>query len=145
PEDDEASVNRIECLLKVARYSEGREFANQLDSPSSTPMRRCVMRFLVLASWALAGDVDARAREMDRFLERYYDWRQEAEKGRVWTWKFDGLIDVIRKSQVDAETKVLLLLLIDLQQGKATFPTLTSLSRTEIADAELRFKNHNLI
>jgi tetratricopeptide (TPR) repeat protein len=123
PDDPDVSTDMAECLVKLGRYSEARELAIKLDSASLSAMRRCVMRFLVLACYGLGGDVSARAREMHVFLERYRAWQEKLRRSGVWTWNFNGLLDAIRKSPADSETKFLLYALIDLQTGKSVLPS----------------------
>ena len=128
PKDVGTKASIAECLIKVGRYREGREFAKQVTSGSTDVVKQQVMRYLRLVSYALEGNASRQNREFGNFLGWLRTHDTEASAATDSRWYFGGLIETIMKSRAPLETKFLLLTLIDLQQGRVATSSMSFFS-----------------
>lgn len=117
PDDYAIKASIAEDLVAVGHYEEARTYALQVMNETQNAVSQCVARFLVLASYLLEDKKSNSDVELANFLNYYrtLDRNFKIEEDR---WVFKGLIKAIDKSKADLQTKSLLLLLINLLQGK---------------------------
>jgi len=124
PDNSYARSSLAENLIKVRKYDEGRKYALQALKDKHDTAHQCIFRFLILSSYLLEGDITNCGKEIAKFLDYFRnlnkDFKVEEE-----AWTFRGLINSISSGSVDLQTKFLLLILIDLIQGKIDKQKLT--------------------
>jgi tetratricopeptide (TPR) repeat protein len=126
-----------ECLIKMGRYKEGRIKAEQLVGQLGNPDLESSVSLVILASYALEGDIPSRARQFDAFLDLFRNQspRKVGPKGES-AWVFSGLLEVIRSSNIGSESKFLVSTAIDVQQRKIARSKLSFFTSTRSQTGE---------
>ena len=113
------SSDIAEVLIKMGRYAEGRAEAEKLMGSLPDLERECAMSIVILASYALEGDVSGRTRQFENVLEQFKAYCPGGKpKKKEREWSFAGLVNTILSSNISAESKFLVLTAIDVHQGK---------------------------
>ncbi len=122
-------ANVTEDLIAAGHYEEARTFAAQVLSESSDPVLQIVIRFLVFASYLFEDNAIKAGKEFARILDNYRT-KSTSLKIDEYKWTFNGLINVIENSNAHIHAKFLLLILIDLMQGRIDNRNLTCFTAT---------------
>lgn len=118
--DFDAKATMAEVLILIGRYEEGRKYAIQALFEAHNAFNKCLTRLLIISSYLLEDDAANCSEEYAKFFNSYknidkdYKFGEDEEEG----WHFGGLINVIGKSDINLQTKFLLLTVIDLMRGK---------------------------
>ena len=123
--DPNVHGNIAECLIKMGRFAEGRAEAEKLVGHWGDAERECALSIVILASYALEGDINGRATQFEVVLKNFRAWGPEAKPRNPETiWTFEGLAKKIKSSSISAESKFLVLTAIDVHLGTVTHGSL---------------------
>ena len=120
--EDKAGL--AENLIKMRRYEEGREYLSQVLPKTKDITLQCCIKFLITSSVLLEEKSASRAKEFADFLEYYRNLGEDFKINKGF-WDFESLALIISKSDSDLQTKFVLLILIDLLQGKIDVTSLS--------------------
>jgi tetratricopeptide (TPR) repeat protein len=125
PADQHVRGNIAECLIKMDKFAEGRAEAEKLVGHWGDAERESAMSIVVLASYALEGDINGRTTQFEVVLKNFRAWCPEAKPRNPETiWTFGGLVNKINSSSISAESKFLVLTAIDVHLGEVTHGSL---------------------
>jgi tetratricopeptide (TPR) repeat protein len=123
PYDVEIKFNIAECLVTFGNYCEGRAYALEVERDSAVSTLQCAGQYLVMVSYALEGDAMGSEKHFRRFIDHFT--KENKGQPSVMNWDCRRLIKNITESEVNQETKFVLLTLIDLQLGTLLRSNLT--------------------
>jgi len=108
-----------ECLIKMGRYKQGRTEAEQLLGQMGNQDLESSVGLVILASYALEGDLAGRVRQFDAVLEHFGNKSsRKVDPNEEAAWVFNGLLEAIRSSTMSRESKFLVLTAIDVQERR---------------------------
>jgi hypothetical protein len=83
-----------------------------------------VAAFLLYASHALEGDIEKANSCLSDFVERVIELASASDPGGpLLDYRFDGFVDSVVNSSASQATKLVLLVVIDLQKGQLVTPS----------------------
>ncbi len=124
-------------MILVGRFAEGRAEAKKLAGRLKDQGLESEFSLVMLASYALEGDLVGRARQFESVLEQFKKRSSEGKpRQSQFEWNFGGLVNAIRSSSISAESKFLVLTAIDMQQGKLANGDLSFFSASNPQAAE---------
>ncbi len=118
PDDKGARSDLADCLIQAGRFQDGRAEAEKLVGHLESKALELALSILVLASYALEGDLAGRARQFDIVLARLEEcFPPGTPVKREETWEFGGVRNKMLRSNVSAESRFMVFTAIDMQGG----------------------------
>jgi tetratricopeptide (TPR) repeat protein len=130
PGDYFTRANLVEVLVKLGRYKEAMDEAATVLNATTDVALRLMVEFLVLVSYALEGEYTHRTRQFEHLFDYFNSVVVNRPLGKWWTC--DALIKAIVRSNSSAETKFLLLALLDVLLGR--IPSASALVKRVLED-----------
>jgi tetratricopeptide (TPR) repeat protein len=129
---EEAKTNLAESLLRVGKYEQARKYALEvMNAPEytigerdshilyqGTPVKgyKTINTFFILCSYLLSGDKTSARKELDNLKSHI----METSKFGQEEWIFKGLRKSVKDSNVNGETKNVILAIIDSLEGQTS-------------------------
>jgi YVTN family beta-propeller protein len=130
-------------LIKIGKYKEGRGSA--LDALEKTRLKnvesRLILRFLIISSYLLDGNLSNGEKEINKFLTYYKSLEDIYFNVEEKQLDFKGFKNLVDSSRVDSKTKSTLKDLINLLQGETDRNRIGILARMASTFAETNVKN----
>jgi tetratricopeptide (TPR) repeat protein len=115
PEDFSSMMNYIELRIKVEEYDSARKDAEKLLTRATDDKSRCILRYFILITQIVSGTQENIDKEFSSFCKCF---KELPEDFKIDGWEFTGLIESFAKSSLNLQTKFMLIMLINILQGK---------------------------
>ncbi len=134
-------ITYVASLLKINEYEKVITDSLTLLEKASTNYERCVLGYFILCSDVFKGNNEQIAKAVDQFFSYYKLAPAQFFVENKSVWNFGGLVKFFFESNLNIQSKFMLLTIIDLLNGKikkGSLQFLTELSKnqTEKSDAE---------